>query len=287
MNLPLIHAGAGSGIDTGYDAAADEALKAKLRTVWASGDYAAVARKAIPELGGIVAAAARVGPGDRVLDVAAGSGNASLPAARAGAAVTALDLTPSLLEAGRREAEQERLEIRFDEGDAEAMPYPDDSFDAVISCVGVMFAPHHAPAAHELTRVARPGGRLALITWTPDGFIGRLLAAVTPFLPPPAPGVQPALKWGEPDYVLDLLGDSVTGLELSRQTLSVHRFDTPEDVRDLFRDLYGPTMGAYAAVRDDAASTAELDNAIVSLAAAAMIDGRMEWGYLLITASVR
>jgi ubiquinone/menaquinone biosynthesis C-methylase UbiE len=287
MNMPLTEARAGAGSDAGRDAAADQALKAKLRAVWASGDYAAVARKAIPELGGIVAAAARVGPGDRVLDVAAGSGNASLPAARAGASVAALDLTPELLEAGRREAERAGLTIRFDEGDAEAMPYADNSFDAVISCVGVMFAPHHAPAARELTRVTRPGGRLALITWTPDGFIGKLLAAVTPFLPAPPPGVQPALKWGDPDYVRELLGDGVTQVETSRRMLPVDRFRTPEEVRDLFRDLYGPTMGAYVAVRDDVARTAELDRAIVSLAAAAMDSGRMEWEYLLITAVAR
>lgn len=287
MNLPLTDAGTDAGIDTGYDVAADNALKAKLRTMWASGDYAAVARKAIPELGGIVTEAARVAPGDRVLDVAAGSGNASLPAARAGATVTALDLTPPLLEAGRRDADQEGLTVAFDEGDAEAMPYPDNSFDAVVSCVGVMFAPHHAPAARELTRVTRSGGRLALIAWTSAGFIGRLLATVTPFLPPPPPGVQPALKWGDPDYVRDLLGDSVTELEALRRLLPVDRFRTPEEVRDLFRDLYGPTMGAYAAVRDDAGRTAELDHAIVSLAEAAMTGGRMEWEYLLVTAVVR
>ena len=287
MNLPLTDAGPDAGFDDENDAVTDRALKAKLRAVWAAGDYAAVARRAIPELGAVVAAAARVGPGDRVLDVAAGSGNASLPAAHAGATVTALDLTPPLLEAGRRAAEQKALSIAFDEGDAEAMPYPDDTFDAVISCVGGMFAPHHAPAARELTRVARPGGRLALVSWTPDGFIGRLLAAVTPFLPPPPPGVQPALKWGDADYVRDLFGDHVTGMTASRRMLPVDRFRKPEEVRDMFRDLYGPTMGAYAAVRDDAARTADLDAAIVSLAAAAMADGHMQWGYLLVTALVR
>lgn len=264
----------------------DGALKAKHRAMWASGDYAAAARKAIPTLGREAVEAAGVTAGDRVLDVAAGSGNATLPAALAGAAVTALDLTPELLETGRREAEAQRLTIQWDVGDAEAMPYPDDTFDAVVSCVGVMFAPHHARAARELTRVTRHGGRLALISWTPDGFIGRLLAAVTPFLPPPPAGVEPPLLWGVPDHVRDLVAGRVTHLETSRRMLAVDGFSSPEEVRDLFRDLYGPTMGAYAAVRSDPARTADLDRAIVSLAADAMAEARMEWEYLLVTATV-
>lgn len=158
MNVPLTDARTAAENDAGHDAAADKELKAKQRAIWASGDYAAVARALIPELGRAVVNAARIGPGDRVLDVAAGSGNATLPAARAGATVTALDLTPELLDVARRDAERAGLTIRCDEADAEAMPYPDAGFDAVVSCVGVMFAPHHAPAARELTRVARPGG---------------------------------------------------------------------------------------------------------------------------------
>lgn len=275
-----------SSVTVSDPAADDEALKAKQRAMWASGDYAAVALKAIPTLGREAVRTAGVTAGDRVLDVAAGSGNATLPAARAGATVTALDLTPELLEAGRRAAQRERLAVQWDVGDAEAMPYPDDVFDVVVSCVGVMFAPHHARAAAELTRVARPGGRLTLISWTPDGFIGRLLAAVNPFLPPPPAGVESALLWGVPDHVRDLFGNRVTDLEMSRQMLAVEGFRSPEEVRDLFRDLYGPTMRAYAAVARDPARAAELDRALVRLAADAMVDKRMEWGYLQVTAIV-
>ncbi|MBJ7359390.1 methyltransferase domain-containing protein, partial [Nocardioides sp.] len=159
----------------------DTALKAKHRAMWAMGDYPAVATEVIAPLGPVLAAAAGVGPGDRVLDVAAGSGNAAIPAAALGADVVASDLTPDLLEAGRQAAAGRGVGLRWDEGDAEALPYEDASFDVVVSCVGVMFAPHHQRSADELVRVLRPGGRLALLSWTPSGFIGQMFATMRPY----------------------------------------------------------------------------------------------------------
>src|ERR1700712_4180194 len=162
------------------DTTADQALKARHRAMWALGDYPAVATDVIAELGPVLVAASGVQAGDRVLDVAAGSGNAAVPAALAGARVVASDLTPELFAAGRQFAAGHGVTLDWVEGDAEALPYADSSFDTVLSCVGVMFAPHHQRAADELVRVCRPGGTIGLLNWTPDGFLGRMLATMKP-----------------------------------------------------------------------------------------------------------
>ena len=205
---------------------ADRELKAKHRTMWGLGDYPSVATEVIADLGPVLVQACGIGAGDRVLDVAAGSGNASIPAARAGAEVVASDLTPALLQTGADDAGDE-LSISWEEADAESLPYDDASFDAVISCVGVMFAPHHQAAADELVRVTRPGGRIGLISWTPEGFIGQMFAAMKPYAPAPPPGAQPPPLWGSEDHVRALLGDRVEELTMTRQALPVDRFDTP------------------------------------------------------------
>lgn len=263
---------------------ADRTLKQRHRAMWASGNYAAVASEVIPTLGGTLVEACGVRPGDRVLDVAAGTGNAAMPAARWGARVVASDLTPELLDEGARLAEASGLRIDWEQGDAEALPYPAGEFDVVMSCVGVMFAPHHAAAASELLRVCRPGGTIGLISWTPSGFIGQLFGTVRPFVPTPPPGVQPAPLWGDPDHVAALFGDGVTGLRCERRRLRVDRFATGAEFRDFFRDNYGPTLGAYRNVGDDTARRAELDAALAALADAHLVDGVMEWEYLLVTA---
>ena len=260
-------------------------VKAKHRAMWASGDYPAVATDVIPSLGPTLVEAARITTGDRVLDVAAGSGNAALPAARTGATVVASDLTPELLDRGRELATTEGLDLRWEVGDAEALPYEDGSFDAVISCVGVMFAPFHQVAADELVRVTRSGGRIGLISWTPTGFIGQMFAAMKPYAPPPPAGAQPPPLWGDEEHVRSLLGDRVDDVVARKQVLEVDCFTTAEAFRDYFKRTYGPTIAVYRANADDPDKVAALDNALAELGRRFDLGGgAMEWEYLLVTA---
>jgi len=222
-----------------------------------------------------------------VLDVAAGSGNVSLPAAAAGAAVTATDLTPELLQIGRGRAEAHGLEITWQEADAEHLGFDDGSFDVTTSCVGVMFAPFHQPVADELVRVTRPGGRIGLINWTPEGFIGQLFAALKPFVAPPPPGASPGPLWGVENHVRSLFGTRVNDLVATRAALPVANYSTGEEFRDYFASYYGPTIAAYRNVADDPERTAALDAAIVEVADRfGASSGSMEWEYLLVTANV-
>ncbi|MGD9957943.1 methyltransferase domain-containing protein [Nocardioides sp.] len=263
-------------------------LKAKHRAMWALGDYAAVASDVIPALGPTLVSAAGVRAGDRVLDVAAGSGNASVPAARLGASVVASDLTPELLEVGRREAESQGIDLEWEQGDAEALPFVDSSFDAVISCVGVMFAPHHQEAADELVRVCRPGGTIGLLSWTPEGFIGQMFATMKPFAPPPPAGVQPPPLWGREEHVRGLLGDRVTDVAARTERLTVGSFADGAAFRDFFKATYGPTIAVYRAIADDPAKVAALDAELADLARRHDVGGgRMEWEYLVLTAITR
>jgi len=262
-------------------------LKAKHRALWALGDYDRVATEVVAGLGPALVAAAGVRAGDRVLDVAAGSGNASLPAAEAGADVVATDLTPELVQIGRDRSAAHGLTIRWDEADAESLPFGDDAFDVTLSCVGVMFAPFHQPVADELVRVTRPGGRIGLINWTPEGFIGRLFAAMKPFAAPPPPGASPGPLWGDEQHVRSLFGDRVSGLDAQRRLLRVDRFDSGAAFRDFFATYYGPTIAAYRNVADDPDRIADLDRALAELADAyGAQDGVMEWEYLLVVAHV-
>jgi ubiquinone/menaquinone biosynthesis C-methylase UbiE len=223
----------------------DRELKAKHRALWASGDYPAVAAELIPAFGPELVRACGVRAGDRVLDIAAGSGNAAIPAAEAGATVTASDLTPELLDAGRRIAAARGVEREWAEADAEALPFADDSYDIVMSSVGVMFAPHHQEAADELIRVCRPGGTIGLINWTPQGFIGNLFATMKPYAPPPPPGASPPPLWGNEDHVRKLFGDSVTDLNMRRKTVRMDHCATPIAFREYYKRNYGPTIAAY------------------------------------------
>ncbi|MEU6451922.1 class I SAM-dependent methyltransferase [Streptomyces sp. NPDC046979] len=263
---------------------ADRALKAKHRSMWALGDYPAVARDVVAGLGPALVEACGIKDGDRVLDVAAGSGNASIPAALAGGDVVASDLTPELLDVGRNEAEARGAAVSWQEADAEDLPFGDGAFDTVMSCVGVMFAPHHQAAADELVRVCRPGGTIGLLNWTPEGFVGQMFATMKPFAPPPPPGAQPPPLWGREDHVRMLLGDRVTGVEAHRRSLRVDTFGEPEDFRAFFKSAYGPTISVYRNLADDPERTAALDAALVDLARGAFEDGVLEWEYLLLTA---
>jgi ubiquinone/menaquinone biosynthesis C-methylase UbiE len=267
---------------------ADQELKARHRAMWALGDYGAVAHEVIADLGPVLVEAAGVGPGQRVLDVAAGTGNVAVPAALAGADVVASDLTPELLDAGRRAADHRGARVDWREGDAEALPFADGAFDATVSCVGVMFAPHHQVAADELVRVTRPGGTLGLVSWTPEGFIGQMLAVMRPFAPSPPPGAQPPPLWGRPEHVRGLLGDRASVVREERRLLRVDRFRTAEEFRDFFKATYGPTIVVYRAIADDPGKVATLDADLVALAERFAVDGEdglvMGWEYLLLTA---
>ena len=263
----------------------DAALKAKHAAMWAMGDYPAVATEVIAPLGPVLVEFTGIGPGDRVLDIAAGSGNASIPAALAGADVVASDLTPDLIETGRQAAERVGAQLRWEVADAEALPYADGEFDAAISCVGVMFAPHHQVAADELVRVVRSGGRIGLLSWTPAGFIGQMFATMKPYAPPPPPGAQPPPLWGDEAHVRELLGDRVTDVTTETRSIPVPLFPDGASFRDFFKRTYGPTIAVYRFLADDPTRTAELDEALAAHGDRYVGGGPMEWEYLLLSAT--
>ncbi|MDQ1540574.1 MAG: hypothetical protein QOH29_1300 [Actinomycetota bacterium] len=282
-----VAADATEGIDMEQQSTVLDPIKTKHRAMWALGDYDRIATEVISELGGVLVAAADVRPGERVLDVAAGSGNASLPAAIAGGRVVATDLTPELVEIGRQRSVAQGLDIAWQEADAEHLGFADAEFDVVLSCVGVMFAPFHQPVADELVRVTRAGGRIALINWTPSGFIGQLFATMKPFAAAPPPGATPGPRWGDEEHVRSLFGDAVSELHAEPRTLRVDRFKSGKEFRDFFASFYGPTIAAYRNVADDPDRTGALDRALVDLADAhGAASGVMEWEYLLVVAKV-
>lgn len=260
----------------------DAQLKQRHRSMWAAGHYDRVAREVVPMLGERLVDHLGVAAGERALDIAAGTGNAAVPAARTGASVVASDLTPELLEAGR--AAHPDADIDWQVADAEALPWPDASYDVVMSTVGVMFAPHHQAAADELLRVLRPGGRVGILSWTPEGFVGRLFATMRDFVPPPPAGVQPPPLWGTEDHVRELFGDRVDDLTFTRDHAEVDLFTEPGSFRSYFRDNYGPTLVAYRGLADQPDRVAELDAALDALAAEADEGaGRMRWEYVVVS----
>jgi len=221
------------------------AIKSRQQKTWSSGDYAAVAARILP-VSEELCDSADLQAGWRVLDVAAGSGNATLAAARRGCAAVGVDYVPALLERGRARAAVEGLAAEFREGDAEALPVPDASFDAVLSVFGVMFAPDQERAASELLRACRPGGVVALANWTPDGFIGELFRTVSRYVPPPA-GLQSPALWGTASRVRDLFGSEVRSLDVRPREFTF-RFASAEELVDFFRLHYGPTLKAFEAL---------------------------------------
>jgi SAM-dependent methyltransferase len=220
-------------------------VKRRQQQMWASGDFHAVATLIQPVADTLVNAA-DLQAGWRVIDVACGSGNAAIAAARLGCDVIGIDYVPALLARGRRRAEAEGVSVDLIEGDAEQIQFADGSFDAVVSVFGSMFAPNQAQAAAELTRVCRPGGRIALATWTHDGFIGEMLKVVAGHVPPPA-GVASPLLWGSKQYVSDLLGDEISSIACHERTFT-WRFRSAEAFVEYFRTYYGPTVKAFEAV---------------------------------------
>jgi len=207
------------------------------KTMWGSGNFVAVAER-ILEAGELVVDRAGVAPGNDVLDVACGTGNATIPAAKAGARVTGLDFAPGLLEIAREQAADAMVEIDFVEGDAQELPLEDASFDAVVSTFGHMFAPDHARTAAEMKRVLRPGGAIAVACWTPEGSIGRMFRTISELVPPP-PGGQPPLLWGSEEHVRELWGDA----EFERHEI-VWTDESPESYARFMLDSFGPLLNA-------------------------------------------
>jgi len=231
------------------------AVKARQQATWASGDFAVIGTT-LQIVGELLCEGIDLRAGERVLDVAAGNGNATLAAARRFASVTSTDYVPALLERGRRRAEAEGLKVTFQEADAEALPYGDATFDVVLSTFGVMFAPNHGRAASELLRVVRPGGRIGLASWTPQGFLGQLFRVIGRYVPPPA-GVLSPLLWGSEAHLADLFmeADSVE----HRVRTFAFRYRSPEHWVDVFRAYYGPVHKAFLALDAEHQAALELE----------------------------
>ena len=235
------------------------AIKARQQATWASGDFAVIGTT-LQIVGEELCEAVDVRAGERVLDVAAGNGNATLAAARRFARVTSTDYVPAVLERGRRRAEAEGADVVFEVADAEQLPFAAGSFDAVLSTFGVMFTPDHRAAAHEMLRVCRPGGRIGLASWTPGGFVGALLRTVSVHVPP-IPGVASPLLWGKADYVESLF-ERATSVE-SHARMFAFRYESARHFVDVFRAYYGPVHKAFAAL--DEAGQAALERDLLSL----------------------
>lgn len=218
------------------------AIKQRQQATWSSGDFSVVAASIVYQAEQLCETA-DVQAGWRVLDVATGSGNAALAAARRGCEAVGVDYVPALLERGRIRAAAEHLSVEFREGDAEELPFPEASFDAVLSIYGVMFAPHHERAAAELARVCRRGGRIALASWTPRGFIGETFQLFSRYLPP-TPGLEPPVRWGDEAYLSKLFGETAASVTSYPRT-AVFRFRSAEENVDFFRTYYGPTLRAF------------------------------------------
>ena len=232
------------------------AIKQRQQATWASGDYAVIGTT-LQIVGENLAEAVDVRAGERVLDVAAGNGNATLAAARRFAAVTSTDYVGALLDKAAGRAHAEGLTVQFQVADVEALPFADGQFDAVLSTFGAMFAPDHRRTAGELLRVVRAGGRIGLAAWTPDGFIGRLFRTLSGHVPPPA-GLTSPVKWGDEPYLVELFGAHASDIKCSRRTFNF-RYRSAAHWIDIFRNYYGPTLKAFAALDEDGQARLQAD----------------------------
>jgi ubiquinone/menaquinone biosynthesis C-methylase UbiE len=228
---------------------AERERKAETRAMWALGDYHRFAHETVWALGPVLVEACGVSEGERVLDVAAGTGNVAIRAAEAGADAVACDLTPEHFDAGRREAAARGVEVDWVKGDAEALPFPDDHFDVVTSSLGAIFAPNHQPVADELLRVCRPEGTIGMINFTPDGLAADFFGALAPYMQPPPPDALPPLLWGSEQHVRELFGDRVGQLELKRASYA-ERAAAPRDYVALFNETFGPVVAIRAGLAD-------------------------------------
>ena len=236
------------------------AIKARQQTTWASGDYAVIGTT-LQIVGETLAEAVDVCAGERVVDIAAGNGNATLAAARRFASVTSTDYVQALLDQGAARARAEGLAVAFQPADAEALPFADASFDVALSTFGAMFTPQHARTAAEMLRVVRAGGRIGLANWTPQGFIGQLFKLIGAHLPPPA-GLQSPVLWGTEAHLTELFGAQASAIRCERRSFNF-RYRSPAHWLEVFRTYYGPTHKAFAAL--DAAGQQSLATAITAL----------------------
>src|SRR5215217_4078838 len=225
------------------------ALKTKLRATWIAGDFGEIAKSYVSGAEEFIKKL-NLKPGMKVLDVACGTGNLALPAARAGATVTGVDIAPNLVAQARENAKREGLKVQFDEGDAEALPYDDASFDAVVTMFGAMFAPRPELVAAELTRVCRPGGFIAMANWTPGGFIGQMFKTTSAHVPPPA-GMPSPVLWGVEQTVRERLGEGISTLEARLQRVTWVFPFSPAEVVEYFRSYYGPTQKAFGLLDEE------------------------------------
>lgn len=234
-----------------------ESLKTRLKSMWMAGDFGQIANVIQAGADEFIASLG-LKPGNRVLDVACGSGNLAIPAARTGARVTGVDIATNLLEQARARAESEGLTIQFDEGDAESLPYDDAAFDVVITMFGAMFAPRPELVSSELVRVCEPGGRIAMANWTPAGFIGQMFKVTGKHVPPP-PSMPSPLKWGDEETVRERLTNGIADLRLTSRMCAFKFPFPPADVVEFFRMYYGPTQRAFGALDENAQAALRKD----------------------------
>ena len=263
--------------------------KAAERAMWALGDYHGFAKQTVWELGPVLVESCRISAGQRVLDVAAGTGNVAIRAAETGAHVVASDLTPENFEAGRREAGARGVDLEWIEADAEALPFSDGEFDVVTSSLGAMFAPDHQKVADELLRVCRPGGTIGMINFTPEGLAADFFGTFARYAPPQ--GSLPPLLWGSEEHVRELFGDRVDSVELTRKEY-VERAASPLEYRELFQETFGPAIALRAFLADQPGRAAEFDRDLLDFATRAnrgAPEGPAEYHYqyLLVVARKR
>ena len=235
-------------------------IKQRHRAMWASGDYPTIAEIVSP-LSDHLVRACGVREGQRVLDVACGTGSSAIPAAATGAEVVASDLTPEFFDVGRAKAAEAGVSLEWVQADAEDLPFGDGDFDVVMSAIGAMFAPNHEAVAREMLRVCKPGGTVAMANWTPEGLIGQMFKVMGPFAPPPPPGAQPPPLWGSEDHVREMFGDGLTDLTMERHVLSVTEKATADEYVDMFKEKYGPTIAVQKHIGDNPERQAEFDAA--------------------------
>jgi ubiquinone/menaquinone biosynthesis C-methylase UbiE len=236
------------------------------RSMWALGDYHRFAKHTVWGLGPVLAEACGISPGQRVLDVAAGTGNVAIRAAEAGAQVVALDLTPENFDAGRREAAARGVELDWVEGDAAALPFGDAEFDVVTSSVGIIFAPDHQAVADEMLRVCRPGGTISMINFTPDGLAGDFFELVGRYAPPPRPEALSPVMWGSEAHVRELFGDRVASLELLRRSYVERSPGDPAAYCEFFKQTFGPIVALRIQLVNEPERLAALDRDFLEFA---------------------